>query len=155
MSSSADSNSNAESLPSSQMNTNPNLGIEVELPDIELTTEDAKKFFNAPPPPNSVMEALEQRLAKFKSTLEQANQENNASKVRRLNRIVKQYENTIKDVKRGKTVDFDELPTPPGLQINNLFLVLNFFFFFLIRFCADSCPQCGQTGDFSTKSRSN
>ncbi len=88
---------------------------DIEIPNVELNTEEAKKLFNAPPPPNTVMEALEQRLAKFKSTLEQAKEEDNAGKVRRLGRIVKQYENAIKDVKKGKQVDFEELPTPPGI----------------------------------------
>ncbi len=88
---------------------------DIEIPNVELNTEEAKKLFNAPPPPNTVMEALEQRLNKFKSTLEQAKEEDNAGKVRRLGRIVKQYENAIKDVKKGKQVDFEELPTPPGI----------------------------------------
>ncbi|CAG2123221.1 unnamed protein product, partial [Medioppia subpectinata] len=39
---------------------------------------------------------------------------NNGSKSRRLGRIVKQYENAIKDFKKGKVIDFEELPTPPG-----------------------------------------
>lgn len=93
----------------------PDLVPEVEDQEIEMTTEDVKKFFNAPPPPNTTMEALEQRLSKFKSTLDQANSENNASKARRLGRIVKQYENAIKDFKKGKAMNFEELPTPPGL----------------------------------------
>ncbi|XP_054154465.1 coiled-coil and C2 domain-containing protein 1-like [Oppia nitens] len=87
---------------------------QIDIENVEITEEDAKKYFNAPPPPNTVMEALDQRMTKFKSTLEVANQENNSSKSRRLGRIIKQYENAIKDYKRGKPVDFDELPTPPG-----------------------------------------
>lgn len=104
--------SSSQSQPSVSSDPKPEVGFEIEVE--ELTTEDAKKLFDAPPPPNSVMEALEQRLAKFKSTLEAANEENNTSKARRLGRIVKQYENAIKDVKKGKTLDFEELPTPPG-----------------------------------------
>jgi len=88
---------------------------EIEIPNVELNTEEAKKLFNAPPPPTTVMEALEQRLEKFKATQEQAKAEENASKVRRLGRIVKQYETAIKDVKKGKQVDFEELPAPPGI----------------------------------------
>ena len=91
-------------------------GSEIEAQNIELTDEDAKKFFNAPPPPNTIMEALEQRLNKFKATLVQANNEDNSSKARRLGRIVKQYETAIKDFKKGKTLNFDDLPTPPGLH---------------------------------------
>ena len=43
-----------------------------------------------------------------------AQAEGNSGKARRMGRIVKQYEETIRDVKRGKDVDFAELPTPPG-----------------------------------------
>ena len=31
-----------------------------------------------------------------------------------MGRIVKQYEDAIKTVKAGKSIDFSELPTPPG-----------------------------------------
>ncbi|CAG2114427.1 unnamed protein product, partial [Medioppia subpectinata] len=103
-------------LGSDETKANEETDFETAVNNVELTTEDAKKFFNAPPPPNTVMEALEQRLAKFKSTLSQANEENNGSKSRRLGRIVKQYENAIKDFKKGKVIDFEELPTPPGIH---------------------------------------
>ncbi|XP_023220187.1 coiled-coil and C2 domain-containing protein 1-like [Centruroides sculpturatus] len=71
-------------------------------------------LFGAPPPPKTVMEALNQRLEKFRSTLETAKSEGNNSKVRRMGRIVKQYEDAIKQYKAGKPVDFEELATPPG-----------------------------------------
>lgn len=71
-------------------------------------------LFNAPPPPTTIMEALEQRLEKFRSTLETAKSEGNNSKVRRVGRIIKQYEDAIKRYKSGKPVDFEELATPPG-----------------------------------------
>ncbi|KAI7685408.1 Coiled-coil and C2 domain-containing protein 1-like [Sarcoptes scabiei] len=83
-------------------------------PSLALNQDDAKKLFNAPESAGSILEALEQRLAKFKSTKEQAVASNNANKARRLGRIVTQMEKAIKDHKAGKPVDFDELPCPPG-----------------------------------------
>jgi coiled-coil and C2 domain-containing protein 1 len=71
-------------------------------------------IFNAPPPPQTVMEALEQRLEKYKSEVEKSNQENNSGKARRMGRIVKQYEEAIMSHKKGRHVNFDELPIPPG-----------------------------------------
>ncbi|XP_055854833.1 coiled-coil and C2 domain-containing protein 1-like isoform X2 [Episyrphus balteatus] len=75
----------------------------------------------APPTPEeplttatTILEALEQRLQKYKSVEEGAKAENNSSKARRFGRIVKQYEDAIKSYKAGRQVAFDELPTPPG-----------------------------------------
>lgn len=84
------------------------------IENVQINPEDESKLFNAPQSANSVLEALEQRLEKFKSTLEQATNEQNASKARRLGRIVKTYENAIKDHNKGKPVNYDELPCPPG-----------------------------------------
>ncbi|GLG98933.1 Uncharacterized protein GBIM_05497 [Gryllus bimaculatus] len=70
--------------------------------------------FSAPPPPTTVLEALEQRLIKYKSAEQAAKEEGNSSKVRRMGRIVKQYESAIKMHKAGKPIPVDELPTPPG-----------------------------------------
>ncbi|KAH9391077.1 Coiled-coil and C2 domain-containing protein 1A [Tyrophagus putrescentiae] len=80
----------------------------------EITQDDASKLFNAPKSANTVLEALQQRLDKFKSTLKEATDEQNASKARRLGRVVKQVEGAIKDYKAGKPVDFDSIPCPPG-----------------------------------------
>jgi coiled-coil and C2 domain-containing protein 1 len=66
------------------------------------------------PEPRTTLEALEQRLAKYQSSLKQAQDEGNSSKARRLGRIVKQYQDAIKFCKAGKPVPFDELPDPPG-----------------------------------------
>ncbi|KFB47346.1 AGAP010539-PA-like protein [Anopheles sinensis] len=62
----------------------------------------------------TVLEALEQRLEKYKSVEQAAKDEGNSSKARRMGRIVKQYQDAIKLHKAGKPVPFDELPTPPG-----------------------------------------
>lgn len=74
----------------------------------------------APPAPaaateaTTMLEALQQRLAKYKSVEESAKAENNTSKARRFGRIVKQYEDAIKQYKAGRPVAYDELPVPPG-----------------------------------------
>ncbi|XP_058461849.1 coiled-coil and C2 domain-containing protein 1-like isoform X2 [Malaya genurostris] len=63
---------------------------------------------------SSILEALQQRLDKYKSVEKSSKDEGNASKARRMGRIVKQYEDAIKMHKAGKTIPIDELPTPPG-----------------------------------------
>ncbi|CAH1985151.1 unnamed protein product [Acanthoscelides obtectus] len=86
---------------------NPSSEIEVpeeaqDLPEPELITA------------SSVGEALQQRLDVYKQHESQAKEEGNASKARRFGRIVKQYEQAIKQYKAGKPIAVDELPTPPG-----------------------------------------
>lgn len=78
------------------------------------SAEEEKAIFNAPDAPNSVMEALQQRLAKYKSSEDAAKAAGETSKARRHGRIVKQYQDAIKAHKAGRPVDYDELPTPPG-----------------------------------------
>lgn len=63
---------------------------------------------------SSIEEALEQRLEIYKKQEEAAKEQGNSSKVRRMGRIVKQYEQAIKLSKAGRPVPIDELPTPPG-----------------------------------------
>lgn len=87
---------------------------ENEEPLPETSAEDKKKLYNAPETAGSVLEALNQRLAKYKEAEQMAKEENNASKMKRQARIVKQYVDAIKLYQAGKPVDFDELPTPPG-----------------------------------------
>lgn len=82
------------------------LSVPNEAPPVDI--------FHAPPPPETVMEALQQRLEKYKSEIEKANETNNSGKARRMGRIVKQYEEAITAYKKGRPVIFDELPTPPG-----------------------------------------
>lgn len=60
------------------------------------------------------MEALQQRLDKYKSEVDKANEVPNLSKARRMGRIVKQYEDAIGLFKKGKPVPYEDLPTPPG-----------------------------------------
>ena len=51
------------------------------------------KLFKAPEKASSVMEALEQRLIKYKESEDQAKQEQNSSKAKRMGRIVKVLNN--------------------------------------------------------------
>ena len=66
------------------------------------------------PVPKTPLEALEQRLVKYREAVESAKQKEDSSRVRRTGRIVKQYEDAIKMTKAGKPVDYSELPVPPG-----------------------------------------
>ncbi len=66
------------------------------------------------PVPKNALEALEQRLAKYREGQKLAQDKGETSRVRRMGRIVKQYEQAIKDTKMRKPVDFSELPAPPG-----------------------------------------
>lgn len=68
------------------------------------------------PVATTIMEALTERLNIYKGVERTAKEENNNSKARRFGRIVKQYEDAIKLHKAGKSVPFEELPTPPGLE---------------------------------------
>ncbi|XP_014248106.1 coiled-coil and C2 domain-containing protein 1-like isoform X2 [Cimex lectularius] len=67
-----------------------------------------------PKVPETILEALEQRLAKFKESEEAGKKDGNASKVRRIGRIIKQYEDAIRLHKAGKPFPVEDLPTPPG-----------------------------------------
>lgn len=63
---------------------------------------------------SSVLEALQQRLDVFKAAAQSAKEQGNSSKARRSERIVKQFEDAIKQYKAGRPVAYEELPTPPG-----------------------------------------
>jgi len=79
------------------------------------SAENQQSIFNSPPPPATVSEALDQRLEKYKAELEKATIGNEgATKVRRIGRIVKQYEDAITAHEKGRPVAFEDLPTPPG-----------------------------------------
>lgn len=66
------------------------------------------------PIPKTPLEALQQRLAKYKEGQKSAQEKGESSRVRRMGRIIKQYEDAIKLTKVGKPCDYNELPTPPG-----------------------------------------
>ncbi|ESO95891.1 hypothetical protein LOTGIDRAFT_175058 [Lottia gigantea] len=85
------------------------------LPELPTATkEEEKAIFGAPDEPKTVMEALEQRLEKYKFTEAQAKKDGESGKARRMGRIVKQYQEAIRAQKAGRAVDYEELPTPPG-----------------------------------------
>lgn len=63
---------------------------------------------------SNILEALTQRLEVFQAALQSAKDQGNSSKARRSERIVKQFQDAIKQYKAGKSVAYDELPTPPG-----------------------------------------
>lgn len=67
-----------------------------------------------PPPPKNIMEALQQRMDKYKSAAAQAKSAGNDRKARMHERIVKQYQDSIKGHKAGRNVNLSELPVPPG-----------------------------------------
>lgn len=93
-----------------QTSETPSKTESVEMPPDSGESE----VYKAPPPPSSALEALQQRLQKYISTRDEAQAAENNSKFRRLQRIIKSYEIAIRDHKAGKTVNFEELPVPPG-----------------------------------------
>ncbi|CAG7837391.1 unnamed protein product [Allacma fusca] len=73
--------------------------------------EEAEK----PPADNRTMlEHLQDRLEKYQSEVQKAQESDNSSKARRMGRIVKQYQEAIQLYKKGKPVPFEDLPTPPN-----------------------------------------
>jgi len=89
----------------------------------EPTVAAEGDIYSAPPAPATVMEALEQRLSKYRSVEQAARDEGNTSKVRRIGRIVKQYETAIKLHSAGRPFAVDELPTPPGIYYRHILFV--------------------------------
>ncbi|XP_055555892.1 coiled-coil and C2 domain-containing protein 1A-like, partial [Falco cherrug] len=68
----------------------------------------------APPAPRDALEALQQRMERYAAAAAQARSKGDDRKARMHERIVKQYQDAIRAHKAGKTVDFSELPVPPG-----------------------------------------
>lgn len=69
---------------------------------------------SAPAAPKDVLEALEQRRAKYVEASNQAKAGGDDRKARMHDRIAKQYQSAIRSHKAGKAVNFEELPVPPG-----------------------------------------
>ncbi|XP_044299490.1 coiled-coil and C2 domain-containing protein 1A isoform X1 [Varanus komodoensis] len=69
---------------------------------------------NTPPPPRDLMEALQQRMDKYKTAAAQAKSKGDDRKARMHERIVKQYQDAIRAHKAGKPVELADLPIPPG-----------------------------------------
>ncbi|NXW57925.1 C2D1B protein, partial [Eurystomus gularis] len=64
--------------------------------------------------PKTVLEALQQRLEKYKAAAAQAKASGDDRKGRMHERIAKQYQDAIRAHKAGRKVNFSELPVPPG-----------------------------------------
>ncbi|KAM7400192.1 hypothetical protein PAMA_004743 [Pampus argenteus] len=77
-------------------------------------TQPAAAAPPAPAAPKDALEALEQRRAKYVEASAQAKASGDDRKARMHDRIAKQYQSAIRAHKAGKSVDFDELPVPPG-----------------------------------------
>ncbi|NXK15452.1 C2D1A protein, partial [Herpetotheres cachinnans] len=69
---------------------------------------------DVPPAPRDALEALQQRMERYKAAAAQAKSKGDDRKARMHERIVKQYQDAIRAHRAGKTVDFSELPVPPG-----------------------------------------
>ncbi|XP_072045567.1 coiled-coil and C2 domain-containing protein 1-like isoform X2 [Amphiura filiformis] len=65
------------------------------------------------PQPKTVLEALQQREARYKEIMTKAKAEENTSKARRMGRAHKQYVDAIKKAKSGRPIDYNELPSLP------------------------------------------
>ncbi|KAK1879115.1 Coiled-coil and C2 domain containing protein 1A [Dissostichus eleginoides] len=83
--------------------------------NIEVTQPVTSAPAAAPPSaPKDVLEALEQRRAKYSEASNQAKAAGDDRKARMHDRIAKQYQSAIRSHKAGKAVNFEELPVPPG-----------------------------------------
>lgn len=68
----------------------------------------------APAEPQTVLDALQQRLNKYREAGVQARGSGDERKARMHERIAKQYQDAIRAHRAGRKVDFAELPVPPG-----------------------------------------
>ncbi|XP_037014217.2 coiled-coil and C2 domain-containing protein 1B [Artibeus jamaicensis] len=64
--------------------------------------------------PQTVLDALQQRLNKYREAGTQARSSGDERKARMHERIAKQYQDAIRAHRAGRKVDFSELPVPPG-----------------------------------------
>lgn len=64
--------------------------------------------------PQTVLDALQQRLNKYREAGMQARASGDERKARMHERIAKQYQDAIRAHRAGRRVDFAELPVPPG-----------------------------------------
>nr|BAA91029.1 unnamed protein product [Homo sapiens] len=78
------------------------------------TPATAPSTTEVPPPPRTLLEALEQRMERYQVAAAQAKSKGDQRKARMHERIVKQYQDAIRAHKAGRAVDVAELPVPPG-----------------------------------------
>ncbi|XP_058381518.1 coiled-coil and C2 domain-containing protein 1A isoform X1 [Diceros bicornis minor] len=67
-----------------------------------------------PPAPRTLLEALEQRMERYRTAAAQAKAKGDERKARMHERILKQYQDAIRAHKAGRAVDVAALPVPPG-----------------------------------------
>ncbi|XP_045147812.1 coiled-coil and C2 domain-containing protein 1B [Echinops telfairi] len=79
----------------------------VMAPDIPVAPE-------GPAEPQTVLDALQQRLNKYREAGAQARGSGDERKARMHERIAKQYQDAMRAHRAGRKVDFAELPVPPG-----------------------------------------
>uniref|UniRef100_A0A8C9LA18 Coiled-coil and C2 domain containing 1B n=1 Tax=Pavo cristatus TaxID=9049 RepID=A0A8C9LA18_PAVCR len=87
------------------------VGSSQDLATLESQTQKASASLQEP---KTVLEALQQRLEKYKSAAAQAKASGDDRKGRMHERIAKQYQDAIRAHKAGRKVNFSELPVPPG-----------------------------------------
>uniref|UniRef100_A0A7N6B0Y0 Coiled-coil and C2 domain-containing protein 1B n=1 Tax=Anabas testudineus TaxID=64144 RepID=A0A7N6B0Y0_ANATE len=101
-------------LPPSPEQAGSSAPVKEVSPEVTQPAAAAAPAPAAPAAPKDVLEALEQRRAKYVEASTQAKASGDERKARMHDRIAKQYQSAIRAHKAGKAVDFDELPVPPG-----------------------------------------
>uniref|UniRef100_A0A8C3XEK1 Coiled-coil and C2 domain-containing protein 1B n=1 Tax=Cyanoderma ruficeps TaxID=181631 RepID=A0A8C3XEK1_9PASS len=89
----------------------PRVGSSQDLATPEPQTQEASESLQQP---RTVLEALQQRLDRYKAAAAQAKAGGDDRKGRMHDRIAKQYQDAIRAHKAGRKVNFSELPVPPG-----------------------------------------
>ncbi|XP_066181583.1 coiled-coil and C2 domain-containing protein 1B isoform X3 [Sylvia atricapilla] len=89
----------------------PRVGSSQDLATAEPQTQEASESLQQP---RTVLEALQQRLEKYRAAAAQAKASGDDRKGRMHDRIAKQYQDAIRAHKAGRKVNFSELPVPPG-----------------------------------------
>lgn len=84
------------------------------LPMQPVMSSDLPATPAAPAEPKTVLDALQQRLNRYREAGIQARASGDERKARMHDRIAKQYQDAIRAHQAGRKVDFAELPVPPG-----------------------------------------
>ncbi|XP_069623386.1 coiled-coil and C2 domain-containing protein 1A [Ranitomeya imitator] len=99
-----------DSLPPPPVQLAPNKATIPQSP----VSADPSPASGLPPAPRDTLEALQQRMDRYRSAAEQAKAKGDDRKARMHERIVKQYQDAVRSHKAGKQVNLAELPVPPG-----------------------------------------
>ncbi|XP_053507285.1 coiled-coil and C2 domain-containing protein 1B [Ictalurus furcatus] len=94
--------------------SSPKPAVKISQSSPNMQAHEAAVNPPGPVPPKTVLEALEQRMDKYKETCDQAKANGDERKARMYDRIVKQYQSAIRSHKAGRAVNYEELPVPPG-----------------------------------------